>query len=198
MISVGSIELLSQNNDNLEKYGFWLNQAFTSGELYINSMLDTLICQAFYNPFIVNIIGQLILGESAFKFSEETTNILNREKLLKSSLNLLKVKELLEKYKYENLEDIIETNKISFKMLFEFLIDKNKVPIGILRNCEQGFVTENGYFVDRKIALHIAEYFNQIDSKYFPKNILMSEDLKTEDKKILKYIKEYTYKKDNE
>ena len=71
-------------------------------------------------------------------------------------------------------------------------------PIGTLRNCEQGFVTENGYFVDRKIALHIAEYFNQIDSKYFPKNILMSEDLKTEDKKILKYIKEYTYKKDNE
>ena len=76
------------------------------------------------------------MGESAFKFSEETTNILNREKLLKSSLNLLKVKELLEKYKYENLEDIIEANKISFKMLFEFLIDKNKVPIGVLRNLD--------------------------------------------------------------
>ena len=136
LISVNSIELLSQNSDNLEKYGFWLNQAFTSGELYINSMLDTLICQAFYNPYIVNIIGQLILGESAFKFSEETTNILNKDKLLKSSLNLYKIKELLEKYKFENLEDLMETNAISFKLLFEFLIDKNKVPIGILRNLD--------------------------------------------------------------
>ena len=136
LISVNSIELLSQKSEDLEKYGFWLNQAFISGELYINSMLDTLICQAFYNPYIVNIITQLMLGESAFKFPEETTNVLNKDKLLKSSLNLYKIKELLEKYKYENIEGIIETNKISFKLLFEFLIDKNKVPIGILRNLD--------------------------------------------------------------
>ena len=133
LISINSIELLSQKSENLEKYGYWLNQAFISGELYINSMLDTLICQAFYNPYIVNIIAQLMLGESAFKFSEEITNTLNKDKLLKSSLNLYKIKELMEKYKYENVEAIIETNKISFKLLFEFLIDKNKVPIGILR-----------------------------------------------------------------
>ena len=136
LISINSIELLSQKSENLEKYGFWLNQAFISGELYINSMLDTLICQAFYNPYIVNIITQLMLGESAFKFTEETTNILNKDKLLKSSLNLYKIKELMEKYKYENVEAIIETNKISFKLLFDFLIDKNKVPIGILRNLD--------------------------------------------------------------
>ena len=136
LISVNSIELLSQNIGNLEKYGFWLNQAFISGELYINSMLDTLICQAFYNPYIVNIIGQLILGEPAFKFPEETTNELNKDKLLCSSLNLYKVKELLEKYKYENVEENMEPNKITFKLLLEFLIDKNKVPIGILRNLD--------------------------------------------------------------
>ena len=136
LISVNSIELLSQKSENLEKYGFWLNQAFISGELYINSMLDTLICQAFYNPFIVNIITQLMLGESAFKFSEEITNVLNRDKLLKSSLYLYKIKELMEKYKYENIEATIETNKISFKLLFEFLVDKNKVPIGILRHLD--------------------------------------------------------------
>ncbi len=71
-------------------------------------------------------------------------------------------------------------------------------PIGILRNCEQGFVTENGFFVDRKIALYIAEYFNQINIKHLPKNVLMSEDLKKDNTKILKYNKDYTYKKDNE
>lgn len=71
-------------------------------------------------------------------------------------------------------------------------------PIGVLKNAKQGFVTENGFFVDRKTALYIAEYFNQIANKYLPKDILMSEDLKLESKKVLKYIKEYTYKKDNE
>lgn len=71
-------------------------------------------------------------------------------------------------------------------------------PMGVLKKAKQGFVTENGYFVDRKTALHVAQYFNQIDNKYLPKDILMSEDLKKEDKKILKYIKEFTYKSDNE
>lgn len=71
-------------------------------------------------------------------------------------------------------------------------------PIGVLRNCEQGFVTENGFFVDRKIALYIAEYFNQINIKHLPKDVLMSEDLKKDNIKILKYNKNYTYKKDNE
>ncbi len=70
--------------------------------------------------------------------------------------------------------------------------------IGILRNAKQGFVTENGYFVNRGIALQIAKHFNQIDTKYLPKDVLMSEDLKKENIKILKYIDEYKYKKDNE
>ena len=136
LLSINSIELLSQKNENLEEYGFWLNQAFISGELYINSMLDTLICQAFYNPYIVNIITQMMLGESAFKFDEEKTNDLNKDKLLKSSLYLFKIKGLLEKYKYDNMAGIIETHHISFKSLFEFLIENNKVPIGVLRNLD--------------------------------------------------------------
>ena len=70
-------------------------------------------------------------------------------------------------------------------------------PIGVLRKAVQGFVTENGYFVDRKTGLSIAKHFNQIDNKYPPIDKLLSEDLKKEDIKILKYIKDFTYKKDN-
>ena len=48
LISINAIEYLSSADDeNIEMYGFWLNDAFTSGELYISSMLDTLIYQAF-------------------------------------------------------------------------------------------------------------------------------------------------------
>jgi hypothetical protein len=67
-------------------------------------------------------------------------------------------------------------------------------PLGVLRCAKQGFVTEYGYFVDREIGLYIATYFNQINVKYNPKNKLVSEDLKKDDIKILKYIKEYSYK----
>ena len=70
-------------------------------------------------------------------------------------------------------------------------------PIGVLRKAIQGFVTENGYFVDREIGLHIAEYFNQIDIKHPPIDRLLSEDLKKEDLKVLRYVKSYSYKEDD-
>jgi len=49
--------------------------------------------------------------------------------------------------------------------------------MGTLRNAEQGFVTETYEFVDRKQALKIAEHYNQIKHKHFPKDELMSEDI---------------------
>ena len=67
-------------------------------------------------------------------------------------------------------------------------------PLGVLRCAKQGFVTEYGYFVDRETGLSIAKYFNQIDKKYPPEDKLVSEDLKKENIKVLKYIKEYSYK----
>lgn len=66
--------------------------------------------------------------------------------------------------------------------------------LGVLRNAEQGFVTENGYFVNRETGLLIANYFHQIDTKYNPTDKLVSEDLKKENIKVLKYIKKYSYK----
>ena len=67
-------------------------------------------------------------------------------------------------------------------------------PLGVLRCAKQGFVTEYGFFVDRDTGLYIARYFNQINVKYNPMNQLVSEDLKKENIKVLKYIKEYSYK----
>lgn len=66
--------------------------------------------------------------------------------------------------------------------------------LGVLRNAKQGFVTENGYFVDRILGLSIAKHYNQIDKKYNPIDQLNSEDLIKENTKVLKHIKEYKYK----
>ena len=71
-------------------------------------------------------------------------------------------------------------------------------PIGVLRDAKQGFVTENGYFVDRIIGLDIAIYYDQIDYKYNPIDELNSEDIKKEDSKVLKYKKDYKYKENND
>ena len=66
--------------------------------------------------------------------------------------------------------------------------------IGVLRTAPQGFVTENGYFVDRDLGLLIAKHYNQIEYKYNPQDKLLSEDLNKENLKVLKRINKYSYK----
>lgn len=65
---------------------------------------------------------------------------------------------------------------------------------GVLRNAKQGFVTENGYFVDRFLGLRIAIYYNQIDIEHTHYNELFSEFLKKEDVKVLRYCNKYSYR----
>ena len=65
---------------------------------------------------------------------------------------------------------------------------------GVLRCATQGFVTENGYFVNREDALYIAKYYNQIgEIKYPPLDFLLSEDLKKEKIKIRQFNERYLY-----
>ena len=52
-----------------------------------------------------------------------------------------------------------------------------KAPKGMLKNAEQGFLTDNQIFVDRKLALKIAKHYKQIIKKHPPYNELMSEDM---------------------
>lgn len=70
-------------------------------------------------------------------------------------------------------------------------------PMGVLRCAEQGFVTEYGFFVDRELGLYIASYFDQINVKHNPKAELLSEDLKKENIRLLKYNEKYSYKEND-
>ena len=71
LVSVSAISFINNvNEDNfIRKQGYWLSQPFAVGEMYISSMLDTLICQAFYNPYITEILQQLIMGSAGSNFS---------------------------------------------------------------------------------------------------------------------------------
>ena len=41
---------------------FDLSPIFASGEVYISTVIDTLSCQAYYNPHIIGIIHQILTG----------------------------------------------------------------------------------------------------------------------------------------
>ena len=130
--SVNSIGYISVYGDeNIESQGFWLSEAFASGELYISSMLDTLICQTFFNPYLLSIIQQLMLGDASFKFHVDVTKKLKEKKIIQSALYFIKVKEYLEKFKID-----FNGKKIKFENLFFYLIERNMIPIGIFRNPE--------------------------------------------------------------
>ena len=67
-------------------------------------------------------------------------------------------------------------------------------PIGVLRCATQGFVTENGYFVERELGLQIATYYDQIEHKYNPLDKLVSEDLKKQNLQVKQKQAGYSYK----
>lgn len=56
---------------------------------------------------------------------------------------------------------------------FKEAIDKHPT-----RGAVQGFITDMNWFVDRRVALDIANHAGQIKHKHPPLNILLSEDLK--------------------
>ena len=87
---------------------------------------------------------------------------------------------------------LLKDNKIyyTFKNHGTIFTLENK---GILRSSIQGFITENGYFVDRILGLEISKHYNQIEFKHQPENELFSEDLKQENNQVLVYQKKYKY-----
>ena len=81
-------------------------------------MLDTLVCQAYYNPFITSILDQMIMGNA---------NLTPKEKKLHSSLKLqqsnLFLINLPSKFHDKDFGDLFESLTLEFKM----------IPIGLYR-----------------------------------------------------------------
>ena len=59
-------ELIELKND----MNYSNTRVFSSGEIYINSIIDSLTAQAYYNKHIVTIIHQLLIGERSSERSE--------------------------------------------------------------------------------------------------------------------------------
>ena len=46
-----------------KKYLYDQTPIFTSGEIYLSSLMDSLICQAHYNHALTTVLTQLIVGD---------------------------------------------------------------------------------------------------------------------------------------
>ena len=45
-------------------YGYDKTPIYTSGEIYLSSLMDSLLCQAYYNSELTTVLRQLIIGEA--------------------------------------------------------------------------------------------------------------------------------------
>jgi potassium large conductance calcium-activated channel subfamily M alpha protein 1 len=46
----------------MRKYGYAQTPTFASGEIYFSSVIDSLICQAYYNSALITVLHQLLVG----------------------------------------------------------------------------------------------------------------------------------------
>lgn len=61
MSFASGIDFLYKNSGNVSvEYQF--STLFAAGEVYISAIIDTLTAQAFYNPNIVTILQQILVG----------------------------------------------------------------------------------------------------------------------------------------
>ena len=140
LVSVSALSFLNSNSDEnlIKKQGYWLSPSFAVGEIFIGSMLDTLICQAFYNPFITDILKQLIMGSAGSNFSSNFQIKLMEKKITQSTLYLLSINEELTRLGYRELKKTMK-----YKEIFDFFVKNNMVPIGLHRNSKKTLLNNN-------------------------------------------------------
>lgn len=72
LISKDTISFLTKKRSEMvESLGVIMSEPFASGEIYISTMMDQLMCHSFYNPKILEILNQMIMGD-AFITAKET------------------------------------------------------------------------------------------------------------------------------
>jgi hypothetical protein len=76
---------------NLHNHKF--TTLFAAGEVYISSIIDTLTCQAYFNPHIVIILQQILKGNAEDYDEEVAKTTYAHPDLLQSNLQQIPVPE---------------------------------------------------------------------------------------------------------
>lgn len=58
----------------MRDYDYDQTPTFASGEVYLSSLMDSLICQAYFNPALTTVLNKLIVGDTRNKKKKSTSN----------------------------------------------------------------------------------------------------------------------------
>ena len=130
LASFSTINFLIKNRSHsIQTYGLRASEPFASGEIYILSMLDTLVCQAFYNPFINSLLNQFIVGDANLTSADR--KILRAHKINQSNQFLIGVPPL---YQDKTFGDLYAN----------FCLQSKMIPLGIYR-AEKTYLNSRPY-----------------------------------------------------
>ena len=116
-----NIDFLQPRSGNQTENQFQYSSLFAAGEVYISAIIDTLTAQAYYNPNIVTILQQILVGRSDSFHKDFETQL---------------VQHFGDKIDQSNLWQIIvpeECSKGTFDKLYKFLLEKGLVTLGLYR-----------------------------------------------------------------
>ena len=128
--SINTLSFISSNDKaNFDKQSYRLTEQYAVGEIYTSSMLDTLMCQSFYNPHITKILQQLIMGNSTINYLNDTKKESKESIYSQSTLYLLNISEELKKYNENKHEP-----RMTYEEIFYKFLNMKMIPIGIYRS----------------------------------------------------------------
>ena len=62
LVTPSNISFLHESANSMQTKDHYLSPPFAAGHVYTASMLDTLVCQAFYNPHVITILSHIVGG----------------------------------------------------------------------------------------------------------------------------------------
>jgi hypothetical protein len=109
-----------QSNEQSQKEDYYSSKPFAAGQIFVSHLLDSLMCQAFYQDKITDLLEQIIMGpantpESVMKYYRQLS-------LSKCSLNLI---------------DIPRGVPMVFQDIYEHCVKNNMIPIGIYKRQDE-------------------------------------------------------------
>jgi potassium large conductance calcium-activated channel subfamily M alpha protein 1 len=99
---------------------------FASGALFTSSLLDTLVCQAFYNPKIISVISELFSGVERKNRNELLANIRGDTKTEKKGVAAIVGSTLYQ-------ISVPELESRTYGSLFRHLCNEGIIPLGLYR-----------------------------------------------------------------
>jgi hypothetical protein len=129
------IEIVRQANvtyldpeSNTHDLDYKFTPQFAAGVLFTSSLLDTIVCQAFYNPHIIKVINKLVSGNDYLDIGE-----MNELYATSGSKNKTKgIAAIKGSCVYQiNIPTDLETQ--TYGALYNYLSERSIIPIGIYR-----------------------------------------------------------------